>query len=112
MEKSSRREEYVVVMSPDQTQARYIAVALAERAEELARLLGNLPEQPGASAVDRVRNAEREVGEQLERLAAQMEELLPAEPMERLYERDGTHPASAEQLAAFVAEHSIPSEAG
>ncbi len=99
-------------MSPDQTQARDTAVALAERVEELARLLGDLPEQPGASAVDRVRDAEREVGEQLERLAAQMEEFLPAEPMERLYERDRTRPASAEQFAAFVAEHSIPSEEG
>lgn len=99
-------------MSANHAQARDIAVALAERAEELARLLGDLPERPRASAVNRVRNAEREVGEQLERLAAQMEEFLPAEPMARLYERGRTRPASAEQFAAFAAEQSVPSEEG
>lgn len=102
----------MVSMSVEQTQARKIADALATQAEELAKLVGDLPEPPGEMAVDRVRDAERKVGEQLERLAAQMEEFIPAEPMDRLYERDGTRPASDEQFAAFVSDNSIPTGEG
>lgn len=45
-----------------------------------------------------------------EELATAIEEVVPPEPMERVYERMGVRPASAEQFEAFVREHEIPRE--
>jgi hypothetical protein len=96
----------------DHSQAHDSATQLSERANELAKLLGDLAEQPEERAVERVRDAEREVEVLLERLHGQMEEFLPAEPMERIYERVGATAASSSDFEAFAAEHAIPFEEG
>ncbi|MGI8726618.1 MAG: hypothetical protein ACR2K6_02915 [Solirubrobacterales bacterium] len=78
---------------------------IASIAEEARKLASQLSGEPGE-----FERAQLDVEELTARMARQLEEFIPAPPVDQLYERTGTAPAGAEQFARFVEGAKIPAD--